>query len=83
MAEAAKKSDGGMINVAGFTDLSGSETYNQVLSEQRANAVISFLVESGVDAGKIVGEGLGEADPVVATDAPELRNRRVEIKLAQ
>ncbi len=83
VVEAARKSDTGMINVAGFTDLSGSEAYNQVLSEQRANAVINFLVESGVDAGKIVGEGLGEANPVVATEAPELRNRRVEIKLGQ
>jgi len=83
VAEAAKKSDTGMINVSGFTDLSGSETYNQVLSEQRANAVINFLVDSGVDAGKIIGQGLGESDPVVATNAPELRNRRVEIKLGQ
>lgn len=83
VVEASRKSDSGMINVAGFTDLSGSETYNQVLSEKRANAVINFLVESGVDAGKIVGQGLGEANPVVATQAPELRNRRVEIKLGQ
>ena len=83
VVEAANKSEAGLINVSGFTDLTGSETYNQVLSEQRANAVISFLVDSGVDAGKIIGQGLGEANPVVATDAPELRNRRVEIKLGQ
>lgn len=80
---AAKKSESGVINVAGFTDLSGSSAYNQVLSEQRANAVINFLVESGIDAGKILGEGRGEADPVVATNEPELRNRRVEIKFDQ
>jgi outer membrane protein OmpA-like peptidoglycan-associated protein len=81
VAEAARKSDAAMVNVSGFTDLSGSAAYNQVLSEQRANSVINFLVDSGVEAGKIVGRGLGETNPVVATEAPELRNRRVEIKL--
>lgn len=81
VAEAAKKADYQVIDISGYTDLTGSESYNQVLSEQRANAVINFLVESGIDAGKIVGRGLGQADPVVAVQAPEMRNRRVEIKL--
>lgn len=78
---AAKKSDFQTIDISGYTDLMGSESYNQVLSEQRANAVINFLVESGIEAGKIVGQGYGMADPVVAVKAPEERNRRVEIKL--
>ena len=78
---AAKKSDYQTIDIGGYTDLVGSEAYNQVLSEQRANAVINFLVESGIDAGKIIGQGYGKADPVVAVHAPEIRNRRVEIKL--
>jgi outer membrane protein OmpA-like peptidoglycan-associated protein len=77
----AKKSDYETIDIGGYTDLMGSEAYNQVLSEQRANAVINFLVESGIDAGKIIGQGYGKADPVVAVQAPEIRNRRVEIKL--
>jgi outer membrane protein OmpA-like peptidoglycan-associated protein len=79
---AAKKSDYQTIDISGYTDLTGSEGYNQVLSEQRANAVINFLVDSGIEAGKIVGQGYGMADPVVAVKAPEQRNRRVEIKLA-
>jgi outer membrane protein OmpA-like peptidoglycan-associated protein len=78
---AANKSDYETIDIGGYTDLMGGEAYNQVLSEQRANAVINFLVESGVDAGKIIGQGYGKADPVVAVQAPEIRNRRVEIKL--
>lgn len=81
VAKAAQKTDYQSIDISGYTDLTGSEPYNQVLSEQRANAVISFLVDSGIEAGKIVGRGLGEADPVVAVQAPEMRNRRVEIKL--
>ncbi len=81
VAEATKKADCQVIDISGYTDLTGSESYNQVLSEQRANAVIPFLVESDIDGGKIVGRGLGQADPVVAAQAPEMRNRRVEIKL--
>jgi len=81
VVKAANKSDYAVIDIGGYTDLAGAEAYNQVLSERRANAVIEFLVQSGLDAGKIVGRGLGEADPVVATQAPEMRNRRVEIKL--
>ncbi|WP_340119809.1 OmpA family protein [Pelagibius sp. 7325] len=77
----AKKAGYETIDIGGYTDLVGSDAYNQVLSEQRANAVINFLVESGVEAGKIVGQGYGKADPVVAVQAPEIRNRRVEIKL--
>ena len=81
VAAAAKKADYRTIDIGGYTDLVGSEAYNAVLSEQRANAVIDFLVESGVEKEKIVGRGYGKADPVVAVEAPEQRNRRVEIKL--
>jgi len=81
VVEAAKKSDSQTINVAGYTDLMGSDSYNDVLSEARANTVINFLVESGISKEKIVGQGYGKADPVVAVEAPEQRNRRVEIKL--
>jgi outer membrane protein OmpA-like peptidoglycan-associated protein len=81
VAAAAKKSDYQTIDISGYTDLMGSDTYNQVLSEQRANAVINFLVDSGIEAGKIIGKGYGKADPVVNVQAPEMENRRVEIKL--
>jgi outer membrane protein OmpA-like peptidoglycan-associated protein len=77
---AAQRSDIEAINITGYTDLSGAEAYNQVLSERRANSVIEFLVGSGVDAAGIVGRGLGESNPVVATEEPEARNRRVEIE---
>lgn len=81
VAAAAKKSDYQTIDISGYTDLVGGDSYNQVLSEQRANAVINFLVDSGIEAGKIVGKGYGKADPVVNVQAPEMENRRVEIKL--
>ena len=81
VVKAAKKSDYQAIDIGGYTDLTGSDAYNDVLSEQRANAVINFLVESGVEKEKIIGRGYGKADPVVAVQAPEKLNRRVEIKL--
>ncbi|WP_340117482.1 OmpA family protein [Pelagibius sp. 7325] len=77
--QAAQGFDEGSIDITGYTDLSGAEAYNQVLSERRANSVIEFLVNGGVDASRIVGRGLGESNPVVNTEAPEQRNRRVEI----
>ena len=77
---AAQRSDSGTISITGYTDLSGAEAYNQVLSERRANSVIEFLVEGTVEASRIVGRGLGESNPVVPTEAPEQRNRRVEIE---
>lgn len=83
VVRAAQQSSNSTINITGYTDLAGAEAYNQVLSERRANSVIEFLVGSGVDAARIVGRGLGESNPVVATEAPEQRNRRVEIEFEQ
>ncbi|MGF1592553.1 MAG: OmpA family protein [Kiloniellaceae bacterium] len=80
---AAQSYAAGTIDITGYTDLAGAEAYNQVLSERRANSVIEFLVGSGVDAARIVGRGLGEANPVVQTEAPEARNRRVEISFGR
>src|SRR3546814_5343281 len=78
--EAAESSATQSVSITGYTDLSGAEAYNQVLSERRANSVIEVLVQGGVEASRIVGRGLGESNPVVETEAPEQRNRRVEIE---
>lgn len=78
--QAAQKFEEGPIEITGYTDLAGAAAYNQVLSERRANSVIEFLVGGGVDAARIIGRGLGETNPVVNTQAPEQRNRRVEIE---
>jgi len=70
------------IEVAGHTDSVGDQTYNQVLSEQRAEAVKDYLVRLGVDAGRITVVGYGEALPRASNDTIEGRrlNRRVEIR---
>ncbi len=66
------------IQVAGHTDQSGSETYNQELSERRANAVKSALIQRGVADYRIDAIGFGESMPI--SSEPAL-NRRVEIRI--
>ncbi|HYP78036.1 MAG TPA: OmpA family protein [Polyangiaceae bacterium] len=80
---AALKDQGEMkpMVVEGYTDSVGSDTTNQKLSKDRAEAVRAYLVSKGVPADKITSVGKGEANPVASNDTPEGRanNRRVEI----
>jgi outer membrane protein OmpA-like peptidoglycan-associated protein len=71
------------ILVEGHTDSLGSETYNQQLSERRANSVKNLLVQRGVQADRINILGYGESRPVATNNTPEGRqlNRRVEIRI--
>ncbi|MDO5530594.1 OmpA family protein [Sutterella sp.] len=59
-----------VILSTGYADRIGSESYNQALSEKRADAVKAYLVNKGVDAALIKAEGKGEADPVVNCPDP-------------
>src|SRR5512134_3361643 len=72
-----------VIEVAGHTDSVGSDTYNQQLSERRANNVATYLSGRGVSNARIVTIGAGEAHPVATNDNEEGRaqNRRVEITI--
>ena len=69
------------VQVTGFTDTSGSTEYNQKLSERRANAVATVLVQDGVPQTNLVVTGRGENDLRVPTPdgVREPQNRRVEI----
>ena len=70
------------IFVVGHTDSTGSDAYNQKLSERRAQAVVKYLVDSGhVKADMITAEGRGETEPIADNKTKEGRakNRRVEI----
>lgn len=69
------------VNVIGHTDNTGEASYNLNLSERRAQAVGSVLVNAGVSAGRINAIGRGEDQPVASNLTPEGRqqNRRVEI----
>jgi outer membrane protein OmpA-like peptidoglycan-associated protein len=69
------------IQVFGHTDDVGGESYNQQLSERRAQAVVDYLVSSGIRQNIISAQGLGKSQPLIpATDEEaRQRNRRVEI----
>jgi len=64
------------IRVEGHTDATGPETYNQQLSERRAQAVQSALVQRGVDSRRVYTVGFGESQPISSNNAA---NRRVNI----
>jgi outer membrane protein OmpA-like peptidoglycan-associated protein len=72
-----------VIEVAGHTDNTGTDAYNQGLSERRAASVAAYLRSHNVLADRIIQVGLGETRPVATNDTPEGRalNRRVELTL--
>ncbi len=78
-----KEFDNTSINISGFTDSTGSDNYNQLLSERRANSVASHIVQTGVNHGRIQARGFGERYPVASNDTAMGRsqNRRVEISI--
>jgi len=76
------------VRIEGHTDSIGSDSYNQRLSERRAQAVKAYLVSRGVAASRLSTEGKGESEPIAdnmrnGRDNPEGRamNRRAELKV--
>ena len=67
----------------GHTDSTGSDAYNQGLSERRARSVADYLSSHGVQSARIGTRGFGETQPVASNETEEGRaaNRRVEIKI--
>jgi outer membrane protein OmpA-like peptidoglycan-associated protein len=72
-----------IIEIGGHTDNVGSEDTNQELSQARAEAVRTFVVEKGINAERIQAKGYGEEEPIADNETEEGRqeNRRVEIKV--
>jgi OOP family OmpA-OmpF porin len=70
-----------VVSIKGHTDSTGSEKYNQALSEARANAVATELMSAGIKASRITSMGKGELEPIASNDTKDGRkmNRRVEI----
>lgn len=75
----------GSVVIEGHTDNVGSEEYNQRLSEERANAVKSFFISSGINQTRITTSGKGEKEPVASNNIPEGRamNRRIEMTIPE
>lgn len=73
-----------LVDVAGHTDSTGSDSHNLTLSQQRAQSVTSYLVSQGNDSRRFYTQGFGESRPVAdnGSDAGRAANRRVEIQIS-
>lgn len=72
------------IEIAGHTDSWGPKAYNKTLSQKRAQAIVDFLVQQGIDTSRLTANGYGEEQPL-ATNDDEMEgrelNRRVELRV--
>jgi outer membrane protein OmpA-like peptidoglycan-associated protein len=73
------------LDIVGYTSSEGSKAHNEKLSTDRAASVLDYLVEHGVDAGRLTSQGKGPADPVESndTEAGKIANRRVEFHVTK
>jgi len=80
-----KTNPGLVIEIGGHTDHQGTENYNLVLSDKRANAVVQSLLEMGVPSARLKSKGYGFAIPVADNSIEEGRalNRRTEFKIIE
>ncbi len=71
------------INVVGNTDIIGSNSYNQRLSDRRAASVVDYLVQQGVNPNVIRARGDGKRNPIASNATAEGRaqNRRVDVTI--
>lgn len=83
VAKVVQEYENTLVTIEGHTDSTGSDSYNQLLSERRAASVAEVLLSEGVAFERIAAEGYGESRPVASNDTAEGRaqNRRVEISL--
>lgn len=73
------------VLIEGHTDSQGAEAANLTLSDNRANAVMNFLIKEGVGAERLEALGHGESKPIAdnGTSAGRAENRRVELKITE
>lgn len=74
-----------LVRVEGHTDNTGRRSYNQDLSERRARSVLNFLVNEGINAGRLTSEGFGPDRPIQTnnTETGRAANRRVEFHIVR
>jgi len=83
LADTLSQYEKSYVDIYGHTDSTGSDGYNQSLSERRATSVANFLGNSGVLQARMATRGYGESQPVASNSTEEGRtaNRRVELKI--
>ncbi len=69
-----------VVETSGHTDSQGNDAFNLDLSQRRADSVVAYLVEQGIDGNRLNPVGFGETQPVAenTTEDGRLQNRRVE-----
>ena len=74
-----------MVEIQGHTDSSGDPAKNDALSQQRAESVRAYLMEKGIEGGRLTAKGYGSQKGVADNGTPEGRqtNRRVEFHIIQ
>jgi outer membrane protein OmpA-like peptidoglycan-associated protein len=70
------------VEIGGYADAIGSDTYNQILSGKRAESVRQWMINKGIAANRLKSIGYGESNPIASNDTEEGRalNRRIEFK---
>jgi OOP family OmpA-OmpF porin len=73
------------VLIEGYTDTVASKAFNQKLSEQRVASVKAYLVDKGIDGGRLRTKGFGETHPVASnkTEEGKAKNRRVEFRVIE
>src|SRR4029450_14138621 len=81
LANSLKKYPKSDLTIVGHTDATGSDSYNQELSERRSTSADAYLSGQGVSRSALHTRGLGESEPVASNESDEgrSRNRRVEV----
>jgi len=83
LADSLQRYPGSTVEIVGHTDNTGTASYNQNLSERRASAVASVLIDAGVSFSRILSIGRGEDQPIASNLSIDGRaqNRRVDITI--
>ncbi|HEY7333935.1 MAG TPA: YSC84-related protein [Bryobacteraceae bacterium] len=81
LAKTLKDNPGWHVRIEGYTDNVGGSSFNMKLSRDRANSVMQWLVDHGVDRSRLTAKGYGMSNPVASdkSDQGRAQNRRVEI----
>ncbi len=74
-----------VIEIGGHTDNVGADDLNMKLSENRAKAVMNYMVLAGIDASRLKSKGYGETQPIASNDTKEgkAKNRRTEFEIVE
>ena len=85
MVDFMKNNPSLVIEIGGHTDTQGSENYNLTLSGKRAESVVKYLIENGIQAPRLKSKGYGFSIPLTenSTEEGRARNRRTEFKILE